>query len=176
MTEGANQLSRRPPLASNLGGIIAAIPALPFMLSGVAASILLIVIMKNSFSHLTAVGKTATVFHFLSLLLSLIPIANTYGPFITIFIDVIYAVAEGRTRPLLNLEVSFIVLSMVGNSVQCLWGILHRFFINRMLYDEWIKSYNFESMKDSKNNLAGKWHQWVIKLTDRVIPMLNPEG
>jgi len=69
-------------------------------------------------------------------------------PFLSVAIAAAYAGAEGSVRSLSKLEISFVVLSIVGNFVLGLFRTAHRFVFDPKLYNEWIQTYTFSSAED----------------------------
>jgi hypothetical protein len=145
-----------------------AIPMFPFLLASYAASIILLVIAATSFRDLTVGAKVATILHFCTGPLMMFPVGTNYSPFLLVAIAAAYAGAEGSVRSLSKLEISFIVLSIVGNFMNGSIRLARQFVFDGILYKEWIRTYTFGSAEDSEKRFTAKWNRLVNKLVNSV--------
>jgi hypothetical protein len=167
-TGRADRPQRRPTLASIYGASVLGPPVALFAYAASAASIILIVIAATSFRDLAVGAKVATILHFCIGPLVFVPVGNNYGPFLCVAIAAAYAEAEGSVRNLSRLEISFVVLSIVGNFMTGLVRTAHRFVFDGILYNEWIQTYTLSSADDSEKKFTAKWNRRVNRLMERM--------
>jgi hypothetical protein len=124
-----------------------------------AAGIILIVIAATSFHDLVVGAQVCTVLYFcVGFIMNFIMVVNIYSPFVSLGFAAAYGGIEGRVRALTKLEISFLVLAIIGNLIEGIIRVSFRFFFQGMMYDEWIKTYYFASTDDGKTMFKTPWN------------------
>jgi WD40 repeat protein len=104
------------------------LPLLPFLFASYAGSIIL-AIAVTSFRDLTIGAKVATILHFYIGPLMMVLVGTNYSLFLLwrLLPHILGQRAEGTVRNLSRLEISFVVLSIVGNFMNGLFKAAPQF-------------------------------------------------
>ena len=134
--------------------MVLSVPFLPFLLPMFALFHMFIQIARASFQELTTYSKVATVLYFCTYPLLCVPGPITFTPFVLIATTAVYGWSEGSVRDLSELEIWFVVLSIIGSIMVGLFRVIVLHFIQPFLYDERIRRYSLSSKEDLKNFTA----------------------
>lgn len=162
--ELANRPKTRPPFSEWLAPtIIMAVFSLPHVLCSTAAWVILIVIIAKSFGDLSSGGKACAILYLCIGPLIRVPYLAFYVPVSVLAITISFAAVEGTLRGLSKLEIAFVVLSLIGESFITA-GVLVSRWMDQVVYEEWVETFNMSSTDDSERRFAARWNRMFTKI------------